>query len=215
VVKKLVLGFGVLVASCIGCALPKQVKPPTVTDVRHATVFIEATLEDEGWTGTGWYVYSNGKQSLVVTAGHVCAAGATMTVEDYDGVVKGATIVVDSPDGSDDDTCVLSVNEGAPYVLRLGTSDDLDYGDRLYYVGFPAAQIAIVSGAYAGRDARPRLICSVWGYFGASGSAVLGPDGTVVGVLVALNPRFPQTTYSVPVETVRGYVAEALLALVK
>lgn len=212
-VRKFAVALGVLVASCIGCGLPKHTAAPTVTDARHATVFVEAMTEDEGWSGTGWYAYSDGKTSLVVTAGHVCEVGAKTTVEDYDGIVKNATVVVDSPDGSDDDTCVLSVEGAAPYVLRLGTSDDLDYGDHLYYVGFPAAQIAVVSGAYAGRDARPRLICSVWGYFGASGSAVLGPDGKVVGLLVAINPRFPQTTLAVPVEVVRGYVVQALTGL--
>lgn len=215
------MALGVLVASCIGCALPKKVAAPTVTDVRRATVLVEAELGEDSWSGTGWYVYTDGAHSLVVTAGHVCEEGAKYTIEDYSGEHFAAIVLVDSDNTNDpepSDTCVLvsgseqSPNP-APYTLRLGASDGLDYGDRLFYVGFPGSQIAIVDGMYAGRDERPRLVMSVWGYFGASGSAVLGPDGTVVGMLVAINPHFPQTSFAVPVETVRAYVAKALLSL--
>lgn len=211
---KLSVVVGAVVASCVACALPKHTAAPSLQDkatrAREATVFVVAELDGDAWSGTGWYVYTNGSRSLVVTAGHVCEEGATFEVEEFGGDTFPATLVVVS--GEVDDTCVLSVAHKAPTTLSLGTSDDLDYGDSLVYVGFPASQIAVVTGVYAGRDDRPRLIMSVWGYFGASGSAVLGPDGKVVGMLVAINPRFPQTTLAVPVEVVRGYVAQALTA---
>lgn len=212
---KLSVVVGVMVASCVACALPKHAEAPSLqgkaTQARKATVFVAVESDEEAWTGTGWYVYTDGSRSLVVTAGHVCEGGAAFEIEEFGGDTFPATLVVVSDEV--DDTCVLSVAHKAPTTLSLGTSDDLGYGDSLIYVGYPAGQIAVVTGAYAGRDERPRLIMSVWGYFGASGSAVLGPDGKVVGMLVALNPRFPQTTFAVPVETVRGYVVQALTGL--
>jgi len=214
VFRKLTVALGVLVASCVGCVPPKGPVVPSFTSMatkaRRATVFVTAELETEAWTGSGWYVYTDGVKSLIVTAGHVCEPGATYTIEEAGGEVFVATGLVDSDVNNDvDDTCVLVVEHEAPETLVLGNSKHLGYGDDLFYVGFPAGQIAVVDGHYAGRDETPHLLCSVWGYFGASGSAVLGADGKVVGMLVAINPRFPQTIFAVPVETVREYVVLA------
>lgn len=212
---------GVLVAtiaSCLGCALPKQVVAPkfevVATKARIATVQVSVELEDDAWTGTGWYVYTDGAKSLVVTAGHVCEPGATYKVEEAGGGVYAGTAVVDSAEYDavpDDDTCVISVEHRAPATLKLAIDSELSYGDPLGYVGFPGGQIAVIQGRYAGTTGF-RLICSVWGYYGASGSALLNEQGEVVGLLVSINPKFPQTTFAVPVEVVRRYVAQALTA---
>jgi S1-C subfamily serine protease len=213
VVKKLALGFGVLVASCIGCALPKPVEHTKferqATGARKATVQVDT---DNG-NGTGWYVWTDGTRSLVVTAGHVCEPDVAYEVVDFDGTKTKAEALVDVD--TDDDTCVLLVVHEAPNTLPLGVSSGLTYGSRLFYVGFPASRIAIVDGYYAGRDERPRLLASVWGFFGASGSALLDNSGKVVGMLVAINPQFPQQSSAVPVEMVRLHVAAALLSISK
>ncbi len=152
-------------------------------------------------TGSG-YVSGKGE---VTTAGHVVAGSSSIEVIDDDGRRRPATIVVFDPSL---DRAVLSVDTGGLLVLAAGTAE---VGDEVAVFGFPGGGSLNVSGGgvrervqSSGRDIYDRrtvertiIVLAADLAPGDSGAPVLRPDGTVVGMAIAVAPDRPDTAYAI------------------
>lgn len=116
--------------------------------------------------------------------------------------------------GTADDLCVLRSYVAGQH-LTLGTAPA--FGTRVHYVGFPEGHYGMYEGLYVGDDTHVNgsrngdgdddvmFTAPVWG--GASGSPLMGPDGLVVGVVVASYRGRPYA-YAEPVESLRLLLKE-------
>lgn len=152
-------------------------------------------------TGSG-YVSGKGE---VTTAGHVVAGSSSIEVIDDDGRRRPATIVVFDPSL---DRAVLSVDTGGLLVLAAGTAK---VGDEVAVFGFPGGGSLNISGGgvrervrSSGRDIYDRrtvertiIVLAADLAPGDSGAPVLHPDGTVVGMAIAVAPDRPDTAYAI------------------
>lgn len=158
-----------------GCHLPPKRITPTVAE--QAAVYIVAHSGNlPAWSGSGSFI----RGDLIATAGHVCDEDHNTLVQTYDGVWHKAEVVVvwDEPD-----VCLLRTKKrAAPATLSLAPSSSLKVGAPVWYFGYPGRAPGLFYGHYTGhRDGK--LLASVNGWFGASGSLLMREDGRVVGVL--------------------------------
>lgn len=184
---------------------PAPLAPPvdaaTITASRRGVVSIRARACGVTATGSG-YVSARGE---VTTAAHVVAGSSSIEVIDDDGRRRPATIAVFDPSL---DRAVLSVDTGGLIVLPTGTAE---IGDEVAVFGFPGGGGLEVSGGgvrervqATGRDIYDRrtvertiIVLAAALAPGDSGAPVIRPDGTVVGMAIAIAPDRPDTAYAI------------------
>lgn len=184
---------------------PPPLTPPvdavTITASRRGVVSIRTRACGVTVTGSG-YVSARGE---VTTAGHVVAGGSSIEVIDDDGRRRPATVAAFDPSL---DRAVLSVDTGGLIVLPAGTAE---VGDEVAVFGFPGGGALEVSGGgirervlASGRDIYDRrkvertiIVLAADLAPGDSGAPVLTPDGTVVGMAIAIAPDRPDTAYAI------------------
>lgn len=227
----------VLLSACEACALrqnPHTVNGQDHLAARRATVSVAVTAKGVdlltgqpdtiGGIGTGWFFDWEGDRAVIMTAGHVCTnvgevkKNIGVTSVKFKVTVRGgdeydATVLYDH-DTRFDDTCVLGV-EGytPPVVMRLywGDTDTLDFGQPVWYVGYPTGMLGTFDGRISGYMEESLetefelgyLLANIDTWYGASGSALLNEDGQVVGLLSAVHMSFHHIAYFVPVEYLR------------
>lgn len=215
-------------SACGGPHGSRRVSYDDPASARIATVDISAVLlvEKEDGTqtltssgGTGWAIATRDGVTMVVTAGHVCLKEGDLIPNRTDITVRAsvysvttragddflATVVYDNDivDDRADDTCVMEVVGWTPDVvmeLSRKPTSEIEFGERIWYVGYPAGTLAIFEGrltAYV--DEGGYVIGSMDAFFGASGSAILDRSGRVIGMLSAIG-QFRSIVYLVPVE---------------
>ncbi len=184
---------------------PPPLAPPidatTVTASRRGVVTIRTRACGVTVTGSG-YVSARGE---VTTAGHVVAGSSSIEVIDDDGRRRPATVAVFDPAL---DRAVLSVDTGGLIVLPAGVAQ---VGDQVAVFGFPGGGSLEVSGGVvgervraSGRDIYDRrsvertiIVLAADLAPGDSGGPVVRPDGTVVGIAIAIAPDRPDTAYAI------------------
>ncbi len=184
---------------------PPPLAPPvdaaTITASRRGVVSIRTRACGATVTGSG-YVSRRGE---VTTAAHVVAGSSSIEIVDDDGRRRPATIVVFDPSL---DRAVLSVDTGGLTALPAGTAE---VGDEVAVFGFPGGGGLEVSGGgirarvpATGRDIydqrtveRTIIVLAADLAPGDSGGPVLRPDGTVVGMAIAIAPDRPDTAYAI------------------
>ena len=183
-----------------GCAAPR-VNAGTLS--REATTQVRAVgltpYGVRGWSGTGWYIASEGDRSVIATAGHVCASEMLTLYEVSDGTLA---LPIYDHDEDANDVCLLEVmTKSRP--LKLGSVPDI--GDAVTYTGYPDGVLGTYHGEVSGIDPEDGLVLvSIPAYFGASGSAVLDDKtGRVVGMLVMGDPNFPGHAWLVGVDRLK------------
>ena len=184
--------------------------------VAGSTVKIEGVACSRVQEGSGFFVDEN----LVVTNAHVVAGVDDPTVELFDGATAGADVVAFDPDR---DLAVLRTRGAgrAPLPLR-----DAVVGDTGGVFGRPGGGPLEISPfrvgdeiTAVGRDiygsARPRrevLVLASQLAPGDSGSALIDPQGQVVGVAFAVAPDDPDVAYALSIDELEAVLGGDLSA---
>ena len=173
--------------------------PQVVRQLAPSTVLVEALRGDRRTaTGTGWVLDAG--DGLVATAAHVVNEGVRYRVA-IDGQVRPAELVGSAPC---EDLALLRVQGGVAGLrtARLGTSADLEQGETVVALGYPAGAAAtdevtstrgVVSSARAAfRDPSPdvpryreAVQTDTALNPGFSGGPLADLDGKIVGVNAA------------------------------
>lgn len=192
---------------------PDQIPVPAgvVEDATPSTVNVEAFGCGSGFEGSGFVV----ADGLVATNAHVVAGADEIRLRRTDGSTVPAAI--HHFDG-DRDLALLTSDVGrTPLPLRDPVVDE-----GAAVIGYPGGQdqprvaparIAddrpTVGRNLYGRDRVERRVLYLSSQLrqGDSGSAVLGQDGGVVGVVFAVSPDNPDTAYALHVQELREVLA--------
>lgn len=182
-----------LIAS--GCVAPAARGPVAPTPAQYVTTEAATVRVDlpDGGHGTGFWI----SRGLVMTAGHACPATGDDRVGDLDAV---PVFVSRKPAP---DLCVLAV-QGAPEhpVLAFAASEP-EPGAAVWYVGYPDATLNLLTGRFIGHEAGV-IRASIPSYPGTSGSALMNEAGEVVGVIVAADLNFNESTWAMSLADVRA-----------
>jgi S1-C subfamily serine protease len=179
--------------------------------VARSTVKIEGIACSRVQEGSGFFVGDD----LVVTNAHVVAGEDETTVELSDGSTLDAQVVAFDPER---DLAVLRTSGGgrAPLPLR-----DAEIGDTGGVFGRPGGGPLEISPfrvgdqiTAVGRDiydssstSRTVLVLAAELAPGDSGSALVDPQGQVVGVAFAVAPDKPGVSYALAVDELEGVLA--------
>jgi S1-C subfamily serine protease len=179
--------------------------------VARSTVKIEGIACSRVQEGSGFFVGDD----LVVTNAHVVAGEDETTVELSDGSTLDAQVVAFDPER---DLAVLRTSGGgrAPLPLR-----DAEIGDTGGVFGRPGGGPLEISPfrvgdqiTAVGRDiydssstSRTVLVLAAELAPGDSGSALVDPQGQVVGVAFAVAPDRPGVSYALAVDELEGVLA--------
>ena len=136
-------------------------------------------------TGSGFFINSDG---MAVTNYHVItgACGATVTLSD--GTVKNVEGIYDGSEG--DDTAIIKV-EGSGYKpLKLGNSEDVVAGQKVFAIGSPLGldntiSEGIISNTNRKLDNTEYIQITAAISPGSSGGALLDAFGNVIGITSA------------------------------
>lgn len=189
------------------------------SDVRESIVKMTATVKTSfgqvGGFGTAWAIASDDKQSIFVTAGHVCVDGAEIenmlllqgmqsdVIVEYkiDGFAA-EIVLVDKPN----DVCLIKVSKVFK-PLQLSQSSP-SFGDKIWYVGYPDEQEAVVDGKFvkrmSGKDAYTDAT-SMAVYGGASGSPVFNENGYVIGIVDLVDTKFSTNSWIIDLSILKRY----------
>lgn len=185
--------LGVFALLALGCQPgAKGVETPEAVHPRDARVFIHMTGDEGEGYATGWYIATDGTNSVIATAGHVCERdyvyGIASDLDHLEDEVP-AYDFYDLDRAPSADICLLSIAQGAPAVLPIASESPLP-DSVIRYSGFPDG----VAGSYSGTVEEVAddgtILANIPGYFGASGSAVVNEAGEVVGILSMGDMRF-------------------------
>lgn len=154
--------------------------------------------------GTGWFIATDGKTSVVATAGHVCGQQGLLYVTDALGEKRiGSVVYMIEDDKIGLDACLLVVSGPAVRVARVGPLSD-GFGTRVWYAGYPHAIRFVAYGLFTqsgaddrGGDLEHYMLVSIPTAGGASGSPIMSMDDRVVSILIARVVGFHEITYGV------------------
>lgn len=206
-----------------GCALPEPQKPKTQGELAESVVRLELYADGEfQGLGTAWFV----RPDVLATAAHVCETGFVHAFE-VGGEPQFASVLYDRdsnpyefnwdihyPDlGAAEGPCLLQViseYRGTPLRLRGQVKvrhPPLD-AEVVSFYGFPEGLRGKAEGFLTDEEDGYLVATDFPAWFGASGSAVIGEDGQVVGIVSAIFPG-SSITLIIPVEAVWDAVREA------
>lgn len=180
-----------------------------VEDALPSTVNVEAFGCGSGFEGSGFVV----ADGLVITNAHVVAGATEVQLRRTDGSVVNAGV------RHLDDERDLAVLEASDIDRRPLALRPVDVGEGAAALGYPGGQdtprvapaIVRADRPTVGRDLQGRgrverrvLYLSANLRQGDSGSALIGEDGTVVGVVFAVSPDNPNVAYALHTEEVEA-----------
>jgi S1-C subfamily serine protease len=189
-----------------------------VTSKNAEAEFGELNVVDS--LGTAWFIATDGKRSVVATAGHMCeyprvveafqTLGMVLDIEErhnvmIDGMEYTAKEIYSSFDQDKNvDLCLLEVEVPAPALIDIsGLDADDSAGLRVWYYGFPTGEPFTADGYLLGTDRDGDVVMSLLGTGGASGAPVLDASGRAISMLVKASPRFHGETYGVQTKYLR------------
>ncbi|HUR48645.1 MAG TPA: MarP family serine protease [Acidimicrobiales bacterium] len=190
-----------------------SLSPEMQARVARSTVKVESNACDRLQQGSGFAA----GEDLIVTNAHVVAGESRTVVIRTDGRRRAATVIVFDPDR---DLAVLSVPELGQEPLPIGEGKA---GMEGAVFGHPEGQEELRIAAAAirqrveavGRDLydekptdRDVFILAARLLQGDSGGALVGPEGTVLGVAFAVAPDNPDTAYALTSAELREVLAE-------
>ncbi|HEY3993556.1 MAG TPA: trypsin-like peptidase domain-containing protein [Ktedonobacteraceae bacterium] len=178
-----------------GSMSPEQV----IDQDRQAVVQINVKMAQGSAIGSGVIIDSQGN---IITNDHVVSGGQTYNVVLFDGTSLPATLVgVDSAD----DLAVVKINPpNKMYVMPIGDSSKLEVGNSVLAIGNPLGITQTVTQGIVSALGRTVSEGKGGGTIvnavqtdapinpGNSGGALVGLDGTLIGIptLVAIDPEF-------------------------
>lgn len=184
------------------------------------TVYVDKGIKVErgvGYTdgvlGSGFFISKNG---YIITNHHVIS---DCVDPEYEGFARLYIRLADDSEtripakiiGYDKsvDLALLKTEVDAPYVFNLGSSTDLDVGDKVYAIGSPLGlERTITSGIISSKD---RDLFSTGKVFqidaavnsGNSGGPLVDENGNVQAVVFAGVPLYQGLNFAIPVEYLR------------
>lgn len=200
-----------LLFSCTTVNLERKINPPIKSFVKvyHTIAISKCTKPFEKMCPVGEYQSMGSgivmdvieKQTIVITAGHVCDSDVdtdkiseflqTVQVLDHRGLKHDAHVMLATQDNSKGsvDMCALWV----PTLKEKGVKFSMfrpRVGQELYYMGAPQGiyyppVVPILTGIYNGQLDASNALVSIPATGGSSGSAVMDLNNRVVGVLWA------------------------------
>lgn len=146
----------------------------TALETRKSVVFVHTG-------GTGWVL--DAAEGYVVTNAHVVANTPAVEVTTFDGTTLEAERI-GYVEGQHPDVALLQCDlEGVP-SLGTGSSESLARDDPVFQIGHPIGpgRWIISLGRYRRRDRAFGLLSIIPSQSGNSGSPLMTPDGSVVGL---------------------------------
>ena len=185
------------------------------------TVFVDKGIKIErgmgmadGVLGSGFFISSDG---YIVTNHHVIVDCVNPK---YEGFTRLYIRLADDPDtripakvvGYDSvmDLALLKAEIDAPYVFSLGSSSDLDVGDRIYAIGSPLGlERTLTSGIVSATDRRLFTLGKVFQIdaplnVGNSGGPIIDTKGNVQAIVFAGLENYQGLNFAIPVEYLRS-----------
>jgi len=183
----------------------------TATAVKSSTVKVEGEACGRIQEGSGFFV----SPRLVVTNAHVVAGESETKLELADGDVVRATVVAFDPDR---DLAVLRTDDTGITPLSLRHAEEGDTGGVFGHPGGGPLEIspfrvsdqipAVGRNIYdRGQTRRQVLVLASELAPGDSGSALVDPQGEVVGVAFAVAPDKPGVAYALAIEELEPVLA--------
>lgn len=203
--------YSFLFFSCTTISLERKVKPPSRSFVKvHHTINISKCTKpfehrcpvgEYQSTGSGIVMDILKNQTIVITAGHVCASevdaekileySEAVQILDFRGMKHEAYVMLATQDDSKGnvDMCALWV----PTLKQKGVKFSMfrpKVGQELYYMGAPQGiyyppVVPLLTGLYNGQMDASNALISIPATGGSSGSAVMDMNNKVVGILWA------------------------------
>lgn len=181
------------------------------------TVFVDKGIKIEHGVGRADAVLGSGffisKNGYVITNHHVIS---DMVDPKYEGFSRLYIRLADDPDtripakviGYDSilDLALLKAEVEAPYVFKLGTSQGLDVGDKVYAIGSPLGlEKTLTSGIVSSIDRKLLTLGNVFQIdaavnSGNSGGPLIDQDGSVQAVVFAGVQNYQGLNFAIPVE---------------
>jgi putative serine protease PepD len=157
--------------------------PEVVKAVTPATVFVSSNQTDATARGTGW-VYDK-DQGFIVTNAHVVANGTGIAIgfkgDRRDAQVKGEALC--------EDLAVLHVDDTSGFEeMKLGNQDDLEIGETVVAVGFPANAAGFEQMDLTGTTGVVSVPKTTFPAIDLGGGTTVGPYQNVVQTDAAINP---------------------------
>lgn len=205
-----------------GLSINKESQNKKVSELIKGTVtvYVDKGIKVErgvGYTdgvlGSGFFISKNG---YIITNHHVIS---DCVDPEYEGFARLYIRLADDSEtripakiiGYDKsvDLALLKTEVDAPYVFNLGSSTDLDVGDKVYAIGSPLGlERTITSGIISSKD---RDLFSTGKVFqidaavnsGNSGGPLVDENGNVQAVVFAGVPLYQGLNFAIPVEYLR------------
>jgi len=217
----ILLGFLILLLS--GCSVSTSYghirNPPTKSFVKILhTIEVKSCSDPKdkncplgvhARSGSGMAIKLINGHMTVLTAGHVCDAGPTKALKEYNQTVM---VVDHNSDIHQAWPILISQNnsKGAPdacilYVPTLNVKQVIfsrkkpNIGEELYYIGAPLGiyhppNALIFKGIYSGKANASTALITAPAIGGSSGSAVINMKNEIVGLIWGSNLRFPHAS---------------------
>lgn len=181
------------------------------------TVWVDLGFKVEGGAGyankvlgSGFFIDSNGH---IITNHHVIE---NMVDPEYEGYSRLYITLADDPEqripakvvGYDKmlDLALIKTEITPPYVFSLGSSEDLEVGDKIYAIGSPIGLDKTLTSGIISAKERPLLattnVLQIDAAInsGNSGGPLIAPDGNVQGIVFAGMLDFEGLNFAIPVE---------------
>lgn len=197
-------------------------KSQTVTKMSQfirgtVTVWVDLGFKVEGGAGyankvlgSGFFIDSRG---YLITNHHVIE---NMVNPEYEGYSRLYITLADDPEqripakvvGYDKmlDLALIKTEITPPYVFSLGSSEDLDVGDKIYAIGSPVGLDKTLTSGIISATGRPLLattnVLQIDAAInsGNSGGPLIAPDGKVQGIVFAGMLDYEGLNFAIPVE---------------
>ncbi len=181
------------------------------------TVWVDLGFKIEGGAGYANKVLGSGffidPRGYIVTNHHVIES---MVDPEYEGYSRLYVTLADDPDqripskvvGYDKmlDLALIKTEITPPYVFSLGSSEDLEVGDKIYAIGSPIGLDKTLTSGIISATGRPLLattnVLQIDAAInsGNSGGPLIAPNGAVQGIVFAGMLDFEGLNFAIPVE---------------
>lgn len=188
------------------------------------TVWVDKGLKIEGGMGYADGVIGSGffidRKGTIITNHHVIS---DVVDPKHEGIARLYVRLADDPDskipakviGWDEvlDMALLKVEIDSPFVFTLGSSTDLDVGDRIYAIGSPIGlERTLTSGIVSATD---RMLFTIGTVLqidaavnsGNSGGPLVAQNGAVQGIVFAGISQYSGLNFVIPVEYLKNELA--------
>lgn len=178
-----------------------------VEEATRAVVLIDVRTSTDSRQGSGFIVDPEG---LILTNHHVIRDARSARVKLASGdVYERVAILADDPRR---DIAVLQIAGFDLPTLRMGNSDSVKIGQPVVLIGSPLGlENTVSTGIVSGRRQEPEgfhlLQVTAPASQGSSGGAVLGADGSAIGIAVSQILAGQNLNFAVPINYARGLLS--------